>query len=118
MKAALQLRRMPHRNRHSSARHNGAVGKPADYTCKRTFHACNGDNDACAHDFVNMRKEPVQPCNADIIKPKHTAAVEFRRQCRFFGNGNIACAACRNNNAAVSARFGDAADTADFAISQ
>ena len=59
---------------------NGAVGKPADYTCKRTFHACNGDNDACAHDFVNMRKEPVQPCNADIIKPKHTAAVKFRRQ--------------------------------------
>lgn len=84
----------------------GQLTRPPMTLAEGAFHAGDGDDHLRLGKFLGMREQAVQAGDTHVVKAIDLVAVELGRQCRLFGDGQVARAGAGDDDASVAGRGG------------
>ena len=90
--------------------------KASDDARQGAFHAGDGDDHLRLGKFLRMREQAVQAGDTHVVEAIDLVAVELGRQCRLFGDGQVARAGTGDDNASVAGGGGLATNQGELGI--
>ena len=96
---ATKARAVPHAGRNGDDR---TAHKTADNARQGALHAGDGDDHLRLGKFLGMSEQAVQAGDTHVVEAIDLVAVELGRQCRLFGDGQVARAGAGDDDASVA----------------
>ena len=93
-----------------------ATHQAADDACQGAFHAGDGDDHLRLGKFLSMSEQAVQAGDTYVVEAIDFVAVELGRQCRLFGDGQVARTGAGDDDASVAGGGGLAAHEGELCV--
>ena len=93
-----------------------ATHQAADNARQGALHAGDGDDHLCLGKFLGMREQTVQTGDTHVVEAVDLVAIELGRQCRLFGDGQVARTGAGDDDAPVAGGGGLAAHEGELGV--
>ena len=110
---ATKARAVPHAGRNGDDR---TAHKTADNARQGALHAGDGDDHLRLGKFLGMSEQAVQAGDTHVVEAIDLVAVELGRQCRLFGDGQVARAGAGDDDASVAVGGGLATHEGELGV--